>query len=209
MLSRLCFIQSRSFSVTCVYLLPNRYWRIENKLPKHDSQYGPLTDLPDYSYLDGQPTPMNGKTRRRLEWNKTIVHRIHELDAELKAAQDKYAQKIQQAVDEYSNVVEISTRLKSPQLSAEKKWEKENILDTVPRPSIIYPNRNSAQPHMLNALKDATTYNEAFEEVIDPVGKIVPNHLANTKRPNSKINDRRKWHSPTKVRGRKVYMFPR
>lgn len=33
-------------------------WRAENGLPANRSSFGPLTNLPDYTFLDGRPTPL-------------------------------------------------------------------------------------------------------------------------------------------------------
>lgn len=33
-------------------------WRQRRRLPKNRSSEGPLTDLPDFSYLDGRPSPL-------------------------------------------------------------------------------------------------------------------------------------------------------
>lgn len=33
-------------------------WRMKRRLPKNPTSEGPLTDLPDFSYLDGRPTPL-------------------------------------------------------------------------------------------------------------------------------------------------------
>lgn len=33
-------------------------WRRENNLPSCPSSFGPLTNLPDYTFEDGRPTPL-------------------------------------------------------------------------------------------------------------------------------------------------------
>lgn len=33
-------------------------WRRNRRLPKNPTSSGPLTDLPDYSYMDGRPAPL-------------------------------------------------------------------------------------------------------------------------------------------------------
>lgn len=39
-------------------------WRRDRRMPKNPTSSGPLTDLPDYSFMDGRPTPLgvNEKT---------------------------------------------------------------------------------------------------------------------------------------------------
>lgn len=33
-------------------------WRRNRRLPRNPTSAGPLTDLPDYSFMDGRPTPL-------------------------------------------------------------------------------------------------------------------------------------------------------
>ncbi|XP_072106387.1 large ribosomal subunit protein mL52 [Mobula birostris] len=41
-------------------------WRLEHGLSRSGTEYGPLTDLPDWSFADGRPAPpMKGHIRRR------------------------------------------------------------------------------------------------------------------------------------------------
>ncbi|XP_059806695.1 39S ribosomal protein L52, mitochondrial isoform X2 [Hypanus sabinus] len=43
-------------------------WRLEHGLSRSGTEYGPLTDLPDWSFADGRPAPpMKGYIRRRQE----------------------------------------------------------------------------------------------------------------------------------------------
>nr|XP_054304850.1 39S ribosomal protein L52, mitochondrial isoform X7 [Pongo pygmaeus] len=43
-------------------------WRLQQGLAANPSGYGPLTELPDWSYADGRPAPpMKGQLRRKGE----------------------------------------------------------------------------------------------------------------------------------------------
>ncbi|PNJ35846.1 MRPL52 isoform 9 [Pongo abelii] len=43
-------------------------WRLQQGLAANPSGYGPLTELPDWSYADGRPgPPMKGQLRRKAE----------------------------------------------------------------------------------------------------------------------------------------------
>ncbi|XP_077356233.1 large ribosomal subunit protein mL52 [Festucalex cinctus] len=58
-------------------------WRLEHGLARSGSEYGPLTDLPDWSFADGRPAPpMKGMLRRRQE-REELARRIVMLDAEV------------------------------------------------------------------------------------------------------------------------------
>ncbi|KAF4528126.1 hypothetical protein B566_EDAN016329, partial [Ephemera danica] len=47
-------LQPMYFS-TSSSLLADPAWRANRKLPRNPNSYGPLTDAPDYSFLDGRP----------------------------------------------------------------------------------------------------------------------------------------------------------
>ncbi|GAB1298859.1 39S ribosomal protein L52, mitochondrial [Apodemus speciosus] len=43
-------------------------WRLQQGLAANPSGYGPLTELPDWSFADGRPAPpMKGQLRRKAE----------------------------------------------------------------------------------------------------------------------------------------------
>jgi hypothetical protein len=54
-----------NFHVSC-RLGAGKLWRQKVGLPKLQTARGPLTDLPDYSFLDGRPTPLSvGQVKRK------------------------------------------------------------------------------------------------------------------------------------------------
>ncbi|XP_022619908.1 39S ribosomal protein L52, mitochondrial [Seriola dumerili] len=73
---------SRQFSTTCGVQAGEK-WRKEHGLSRSGTEYGPLTDLPDWSYADGRPAPpMKGQLRRRQE-KEVLARRIVMLSAEM------------------------------------------------------------------------------------------------------------------------------
>nr|XP_020765049.1 39S ribosomal protein L52, mitochondrial isoform X4 [Odocoileus virginianus texanus] len=49
-------------------------WRLRQGLAANPSGYGPLTELPDWSYADGRPAPpMKGQLRRKAQREKFAV----------------------------------------------------------------------------------------------------------------------------------------
>ncbi|KAM8881406.1 large ribosomal subunit protein mL52 [Synchiropus picturatus] len=72
----------RQLSSSCS-LHGGQKWRKENGLPRSGSEYGPLTDLPDWSFADGRPAPpMKGMLRRRQE-REALSRRIVMLNSEV------------------------------------------------------------------------------------------------------------------------------
>ncbi|XP_030636685.1 large ribosomal subunit protein mL52 [Chanos chanos] len=83
---------SRSFTSTCTIQAGTK-WRLENGLSRSGSEYGPLTDLPDWSYADGRPAPpMKGQTRRRAE-REAFARRAVYLNAEMDQGMQKWREK--------------------------------------------------------------------------------------------------------------------
>ncbi|XP_067257586.1 39S ribosomal protein L52, mitochondrial [Chanodichthys erythropterus] len=77
----------RPFSSTCV-THAGKKWRLENGLARSGSEYGPLTDLPDWSFADGRPAPpLKGQIRRqkqREEFARRAVYLNAEVDEGMK-----------------------------------------------------------------------------------------------------------------------------
>ncbi|XP_038656494.1 39S ribosomal protein L52, mitochondrial [Scyliorhinus canicula] len=67
-------------------------WRLGVGLSKSGSDYGPLTDLPDWSFADGTPAPpLKGQVRRRMESEK-MARRIVMLTTELEQGKERWAE---------------------------------------------------------------------------------------------------------------------
>ncbi|XP_012589466.1 PREDICTED: 39S ribosomal protein L52, mitochondrial isoform X1 [Condylura cristata] len=75
-------------------------WRLQQGLAPNPSGYGPLTELPDWSYADGRPAPpMKGQLRRKAQREKfarRVVLLSQEIDAGLQAWQLKQQEKLQE-----------------------------------------------------------------------------------------------------------------
>lgn len=159
------------------------------------------------SLLDNEPSHLSTTQRRRYDFNASAVHRIHELDAELTKAKSLYAEKIASAMADYNTTAQIAKHIQASPSSPKASVQS---LDKKATPSISQSNEYSLQPNLLNALRETTTYNEAFEEVVDPVGAIVPNKLMNIERPPYKREgERRRYHKIFKLRTPHLRMFPR
>ena len=118
-----------------------------------------------------------------------------------------YAEKIASAMTDFKSTVEIAKHIRTPSSSTETNAQSLNRKAT---PSISQSHEYSLQPNLLNALREGKSYNEAFEEVVDPVGAIVPNKLMNIERPPYKrTGERRRYHKVFKLRTPSLRMFPR
>jgi len=210
MLARCSVITQRAFSKDRIASRwrradPNRYWRAQNNLPANDEDHGPLTELPDYSYINGESARMSTSQRKTYDFNASVVRRIHELDSELAQAKAIYAEKIASSMADYTTTVNIAKQIQTVASKTSTSLFKKKST-----PSISQSHEHSLQPNLLNALRDASTYNEAYKEVVDPVGAIVPNNLMNIERPPYKrTGERRRYHKVFTLRAPKLHMFPR
>ncbi|XP_072947504.1 large ribosomal subunit protein mL52 [Epargyreus clarus] len=91
-LNGLCYFQSklvfRFLSRSSV--LSIKQWREERGLPVNKNAEGVLTDTPDYTFLDGRPTPLLHKQKLRMVQNENNAKRIVELCSELKFAKQRH-----------------------------------------------------------------------------------------------------------------------
>ncbi|XP_048218748.1 39S ribosomal protein L52, mitochondrial isoform X2 [Perognathus longimembris pacificus] len=75
-------------------------WRLKQGLAASPSGYGPLTELPDWSFADGRPAPpMKGQLRRkaqREEFARRVVLLSQEMDAGLQAWNIRQQEKLQE-----------------------------------------------------------------------------------------------------------------
>lgn len=68
-------------------------WRQQKGLPLNPNAQGVLTDSPDYTFLDGRPTPYGVRQRHRLEKQKEYAETVMKLSKELDFAVEHHKQK--------------------------------------------------------------------------------------------------------------------
>ena len=157
--------------------------------------------------LETEPSHLSTSQRKKYDFNASVVHRIHELDKELTKAKAMYAEKIASTMADYNSTVQIAKHIQTPSSSPSMNTQ---LLNKKATPSISQSNEYSLQPNLLNALRESATYNEAYEEVVDPVGAIVPNKLMSIERPPYKrTGERRRYHKVFTLRTPRLRMFPR
>ncbi|XP_052010356.1 39S ribosomal protein L52, mitochondrial-like [Xyrauchen texanus] len=82
----------RPFSLSCV-THAGKKWRLENGLARSGSEYGPLTDLPDWSFADGRPAPpLKGQIRRQKQ-REEFARRAVYLNAEVDKGMERWQEK--------------------------------------------------------------------------------------------------------------------
>ncbi|XP_055856847.1 39S ribosomal protein L52, mitochondrial [Episyrphus balteatus] len=88
-------VLSRNLSTTPA--LADQYWREDHGLPTNPNSEGPLTNLPDYSFVDGRITPLGTNQKKRIQHQQEIARKmvtaIKELDYAKKRFVDMKASK--------------------------------------------------------------------------------------------------------------------
>ncbi|CAL8377194.1 unnamed protein product [Gadus morhua 'NCC'] len=86
----------RSFGTTSTNQAGKK-WRTEHGLAPSGTEYGPLTDLPDWSYADGRPAPLlKGQLRRKQE-REALARRVVMLSGEVDKGMEAWQQKKEDA----------------------------------------------------------------------------------------------------------------
>ncbi|XP_013188569.1 large ribosomal subunit protein mL52 [Amyelois transitella] len=113
------FIQKlyRAFSSTSVMEL--KAWRVSQGLPANRNAEGVLTDGPDYTFLDGRPTPLLHKQKKRMLKQRDFASKIVQLNSELDFAKDRYQNMVQSDAAERQRI--IDNRLKPKGRALNKK----------------------------------------------------------------------------------------
>ncbi|XP_070786176.1 large ribosomal subunit protein mL52 [Enoplosus armatus] len=89
-------LSSRQFSTTCGVQAGEK-WRKQHGLSRSGTEYGPLTDLPDWSFADGRAAPpMKGQIRRKQE-REVLARRIVMLNSEVDRGIEAWSEKQQEA----------------------------------------------------------------------------------------------------------------
>uniref|UniRef100_A0A8C5MLV1 Large ribosomal subunit protein mL52 n=1 Tax=Leptobrachium leishanense TaxID=445787 RepID=A0A8C5MLV1_9ANUR len=88
-------------------------WRIRHGFARDGSEYGPLTDLPDWSFADGRPgTPWKGQIRRKAE-REAFARRVVLFSSEMEQGIKKWKDKQQALNDEQLHKEKIRLKHKA------------------------------------------------------------------------------------------------
>ncbi|XP_069375231.1 large ribosomal subunit protein mL52 [Paralichthys olivaceus] len=87
---------TRSFSTTRGAQAGEK-WRKEHGLARSGTEYGPLTDLPDWSFADGRPAPLLKGQQRRKQEREVLARRIVMLNNEVDKGIERLKEKQEEA----------------------------------------------------------------------------------------------------------------
>ncbi|XP_055704398.1 39S ribosomal protein L52, mitochondrial [Phlebotomus papatasi] len=87
-------------------LKPPRGTHICKIFKTNPTKFGPLTNMPDYTFMDGRPTPLGTHQRTRLEKQKVIATKIVALNKELAFAKERHQRILREQAEERKNILE-------------------------------------------------------------------------------------------------------
>lgn len=80
----------REFHVSTATCL-NHKWRRDRKLPRYLNSFGPLANLPDYSFHDNRPVPYGTNQKKRIDQQRERFLMIKELAGQIDHAVERHA----------------------------------------------------------------------------------------------------------------------
>ncbi|XP_017027753.1 large ribosomal subunit protein mL52 [Drosophila kikkawai] len=95
-------------------------WRADKGLPENPNAFGPLTNMPDYTFLDGRTTPLGSNQKRRLLKQQEIASKIVELTGELEFAKQRHERLKAQAAAEKQRIIQNKLKPKGHLLLKQK-----------------------------------------------------------------------------------------
>lgn len=124
-INKLCFTTSnlitaqRHVTLSAVRAIDQK-WRASKGLPENPNAFGPLTNMPDYTFLDGRTTPMGSNQKKRLIKQQEIAAKIVELSGELEFAKQRHEKLKSEAQAEKQRILQNKLKPKG-QLLLKKK----------------------------------------------------------------------------------------
>ncbi|XP_043474220.1 39S ribosomal protein L52, mitochondrial [Leptopilina heterotoma] len=91
----------KTSSVPCI----DQKWRKQRGLTLNPNRFGPLTNLPDYSFKDGRTVPLGVNQSKRLNKNREYAEKIVKLVGEVDYAVERYYRLIEEKKQERDEIL--------------------------------------------------------------------------------------------------------
>lgn len=91
-------------------------WRQARNLPPNPNSFGPLTNLPDYSFKDGRPVPFGSNQKKRIDKQRENLVLIKQLAYEVDNAVVTYEQLQKQKEVEKQQIIDRKLKEKGDKL---------------------------------------------------------------------------------------------
>ncbi|KAJ8713688.1 hypothetical protein PYW07_014058 [Mythimna separata] len=98
----------------------SKQWRVQHGLSLNRNAEGVLTDTPDFTYLDGRPTPLLQKQKKRILRQREFASKIVELCSEIDFAKERHNYLQAAKEDERKSIIANRLKPKGTALKAKK-----------------------------------------------------------------------------------------
>ncbi|XP_015110021.1 39S ribosomal protein L52, mitochondrial [Diachasma alloeum] len=98
-------------------------WRQKKRLPENPNAFGPLTNLPDYSYTDGRPTPFGVRMLNRINKQREILKKVRQLTSEVDFAVKRHERIQREKKEHRERVLDSKLKPKGQKLAIEARPE--------------------------------------------------------------------------------------
>ncbi|KAI4479387.1 hypothetical protein M0804_011172 [Polistes exclamans] len=105
------YIVNNEFHTSYINLL-KQDWRRKKGLTENPNAFGPLTNKPDYSFLDGKPTPLGVRQKSRIIKQREYAVRIHKLVGEIDYAVERHKRLQQEKEEERQRILDSKLKPK-------------------------------------------------------------------------------------------------
>ncbi|XP_044004325.1 39S ribosomal protein L52, mitochondrial [Aphidius gifuensis] len=105
----------KGIHTTCVIQIDQK-WRRENRLPKNPNKFGALTNLPDYSFVDGKPVPFGIRQYQRIQKQREYLEKIQKLTSEVDYAVLRHAKMQEKIMENRQKIISSKFKPKGQQL---------------------------------------------------------------------------------------------
>ncbi|XP_034940490.1 39S ribosomal protein L52, mitochondrial [Chelonus insularis] len=112
------FIKAKGFHASASRLL-DQDWRRIKGLPSNPNAFGPLTNLPDYSFTDGRPVPFGVKQYLRIQKQRKYFEKITKLVKEIDFAVENHERRTQEAEEKRRKIIENKLKPKGQMILGE------------------------------------------------------------------------------------------
>ncbi|KAL5021836.1 hypothetical protein ScPMuIL_000991 [Solemya velum] len=108
-----CQVLSMSASTQANRLAYGAKWRLSKGAAINGSSYGVLTDLPDYTFLDGRPTPLSARQKRRRVERMELAKRVVSLVKEMEFGKANHRNRKQQEQERREHILQNKLKPKA------------------------------------------------------------------------------------------------
>ncbi|XP_043500224.1 39S ribosomal protein L52, mitochondrial [Polistes fuscatus] len=114
------YIVNNEFHTSYINLL-KQDWRRNKGLTENPNAFGPLTNKPDYSFLDGKPTPFGVRQKARMIKQREYAAKIHKLVGEIDYAVERHKRLQQEKEEERQKILDSKLKPKGDLLLKAEK----------------------------------------------------------------------------------------